>query len=275
MSQELQSVLDQLRADGVHLPLSIGASPAGLQTIKVSDLLEGPRLREMIERIAHRKGTDDLIAAASLFQKRYCGQLLAAILTPLTHLGIGFLAPAEQVEIVLVEDLPAGIVLHLPEAPQILQERVRGTADLHPLPRARHERELRNAVFQALFDDNLGRLSLQIATEIRLSLRVMWGNIGNYSCYLYEGLCQNQALTPWAARDRDALLTCTGVGKNPPLSCSCEMEFFDEIEPPRWVRVRATCCLAYKFGQSPCITCPKLSREERVLKLGKKALHKA
>ncbi|PWK14900.1 IucA/IucC family C-terminal-domain containing protein [Tumebacillus permanentifrigoris] len=277
MSQELVRVLDDLREKGVHLPLSINAAPAGLETVRVSELLDGgPRLREIVERIAQRKGTDDLAAAASLFQKRYCGQLLASILTPLTHLGLGLSATAECMEIVLVEDLPAGLVLHVSAAPTVLRERLAQEDALGAFPRAQSEEQLRQMVFHAMFDENIGRLSMQIATEIGLSLRVMWGNIGNYACYLCDELCKTPDLKQHAIRDRDALLNCTGFESSQPLSCACDSIYLEEANPPRWLRVRSTCCLAYKFaGHTPCYTCPRLSREERVAALGEKALHKA
>ncbi|MBL0385724.1 hypothetical protein JJB07_03585 [Tumebacillus sp. ITR2] len=251
----LTRTLHDLNAQGIELSFTVDTPPDGpyQEILRVQDLLEGPRLREVIERVARRMNTDDLAAAASLFQKRYCAQLLISILTPLTRLRLGILAPAESVEIVLVDDLPARLVLHKPET---------RTA---PFENLEKEDSLRRAVFRSLFDDNLGRLSLQIATEIGLSLRVMWGNLGNYSCWLYEEvLTQEQTLQDRALRDFEALMACPGMTKTPPLSCACNKVFLEEAEPPQWVRVRQTCCLAYKFAdRPPCYTCPRLSSAER------------
>ncbi|KEO81881.1 IucA/IucC family C-terminal-domain containing protein [Tumebacillus flagellatus] len=224
-----------------------------MTTISVCDLLEGPHLRHHIESIARRLGTDDLAAAASLFQKRYCGKLLSSVLNPLTRLRVGILAPAEALDIVLEDDLPAEVVLHAPQTRMV---------NLHD---AQEEDRLRSEVFRALFDDNLGRLSMRIASEIGVSLRVLWGNIGNYGCWLYEDvLLQDPDLQDRARRDFEALMACPGMDKTPPLACSCQKVFVEDAEPPRWARVRQTCCLAYKFeGRTPCYTCPRLSMAQR------------
>jgi len=266
MNRELAQLLVQMRAKGLYVPLYSEAETAGCDVAAVSELLEGSRLHELIDEIAGRAGTDDRVAAASMFQKRYSGVLLSAVLTPMTAAGVGLLAEADQVKILLEDGIPKGLVLSDDVRPLVLPERLTSYMKSfggNDWLQVRYEDSLRSAVYTSLFDNNLGLLAMRIATEIGLSLRVMWGNIGNYSCYLYEQLVETKGVQERALRDSDSLMTCAGIGTTP-LSCSCERVFLEEARPPQWVRVRSTCCLKYKLDGGCCSTCPRLSREERV-----------
>ncbi|MFC4766607.1 siderophore-iron reductase FhuF [Effusibacillus consociatus] len=255
----LENVLDQLRSKGLHLPVvfpdGLNKEPVELNVVSVQDLLSGDKLEDLIARAARRMNSGNLAAAASLFQKRYASALLASVLNPLLRENIGILADSEQTEIVLEDDLPAGIRLKDPSKWVWLES---GSP-------------LITQVFEAVFDDNLGQLIYRIASEFGLSPMIMWGNVGNYIGYVHEQFSKDPSQGDFTKEIFDRLLK--GSGFNAPPFCSTyQTVLLEEAEPAQWVRVRSTCCLWYQFPgnqNKPCSTCPRLSGKERTKLLAK------
>lgn len=266
MKPELAQLCDTLRAGGCALPLYGATHAAEAVVVPVRELLEGDRLHRLIDRIADKASTKDRVAAASQFQKRYSGVLLGAVLSLMTRAGVGLRVEPEHLAVLLVDDLPAGLLVSDEVVPLVLPERLKRVdpgMDVTGWDLVKYEDSLRSAVYESLFDNHLGPLAMRIATEVGLSLRVMWGNIGNYCCYAYDAFCEDEMVKEQAVRDRDSLMTCSGIGGTP-LSCSCDRVYLEELAPPMWVRVRSTCCLRYKLDADCCATCPRLSHQERL-----------
>lgn len=249
----LENLVQNLQTSGLHVPLFFRGKTASGEVIPVENLLDESTLRSRIARAAERMNSDNLLAAASLFQKWYTSTLLSSVLTPLLTAQTGILAYLEQTELVLENDLPAGIRLSESVQWVSLSTKDAGRAS-----------RLRSKVYQALFDDNLGRLIYKIAEAIGLSPMIMWGNAGNYIGYLYEQFVKDTSQGLASRQDLDALLNSSG-SNTPRFSSTYQTIWLEEATPPQSVRVRNTCCLRYQFpGCQSCLTCPRLSREERV-----------
>ncbi|HEU4965679.1 MAG TPA: ferric iron reductase [Bacilli bacterium] len=262
-----RQLLDRLRAEEFPIPLAFADETERTDSIPLLRLLEGDTLREQIEKVARKKDSDNLTAAASLFQKRYAGTLLAAVLTPMSTFGVGFLAHFDETEVVLEDGLPVEIVLRGNRPPLVFPTRLppsmQRMAQENEWTAVEQVRDLRWPVLQAAFNNNLGPLIYKLASEFKLAPRVMWGNIGNYVGYLYDLLRSKEAFYAQAAQDRDSLLHSVGFD-GPPLGKTFTEVWLPELDPPQWVRVRSSCCMWYKFpGNKPCYTCPLLCNEER------------
>jgi ferric iron reductase protein FhuF len=245
-SISLSSILGELKSKGLYIPLTMEEDEQPQQTLPIKDLFEESRIKSLIEQIAISMGTDNLAAAASLFQKRYSSYLLASVLTPMLTVDVGILANADSTEMVMENGLPAGIYLN--DSKQAI--RIQSLED-------------RRKVFKAVFDDNLGRMIYLLASNFHISPLILWGNIGNYVGYVKDqynkGHIPNR---PMAEETIEALLN--GVDfEGPPLNTTYEMVELEELGCEK-VRVRNSCCLWYVFpGNKPCTTCPRLSDSER------------
>lgn len=277
---ELQRLCDKLHERDMYLPLYLQHAPAGMESIPVATLLTEAGLTAMIDRVAARLGTDNRIAAASLFQKRYASKLLASILTLMTSVGVGLLADSDSTELVLEDDLPAGILLRQSDVPLVYTERLLAIfpeIDTTGWTQVKDTRQLRKYVFEAMFEHNMFQLIYHITSTVGLSPKVMWGNIGNFCAWLYdEELIGRPHMRAFALSDRHAVMNSIGYGAA--LSNTYDMVALPEVGEDTCVRVRHTCCLWNQMpGQekSSCVTCPRLTREERVARLKNQGpLHK-
>jgi ferric iron reductase protein FhuF len=258
-------LLEQLRSRELHIPLTLIGEPDRPESVPFHQLFTGDTLQNRIQRVAERMNSYKLTAAASLFQKKYASSLLASVLQPMTFAGAGFLANGDDMEIVLINDLPAGILLKGEALPLLLPERLpfQGSEPdgWQIVDSAEH---LRREVFRAAFDNNLGPLIYRIAAEFDLSPRIMWGNVGNYCGFLYgEKLESPLAGCQGFGEDRSALLNSVGFDA-PKLHHTFREVWLAEAEPAQWIRVRSSCCLWYQFpGNKRCYTCPNLCDNER------------
>lgn len=275
MNPVLNQLLTTMRDQQQHLPFTIGALGSEHQaSVTVQDLLEGDTLLDHIRRLAEQRQTDDLQAAASLFQKRVSSLLLGSVLTPMTRAGVGLIADPATTSICLADHHPAHVHLHGEQSPLVYKERMLTAypdyqeADWNT---SVDENELRAVVFQKLFVETLAPLSLRVAEVTGLSLRILWGNIGNYIAYFFDQLRNDSLLAEQALRDEAALMTEVGYDICP-IEKTSELHFIEEASPPQWVRIRSTCCLWCHLASGEyCKTCPRLTREQRVEKLNQMA----
>ncbi|WP_139491241.1 IucA/IucC family C-terminal-domain containing protein [Brevibacillus dissolubilis] len=268
---QLAPLLDNLRDRGMHIPCYVDDPTDTGETISIQELItDSERLAFLIRRVARRMKSENLVAAASLFQKRYAGSLLATVLTPMSTIGVGILADWQKAKIRIVNDLPSGLVLPNNCPVILLSERMQEEYRCHCCLEWREtesEETLRQNVFQAVFHNNLWMMMTKITKLFGLSPKVMWGNIGNYCGFLYEKLDQEPAYQSHANRDRHIIhreLSYDGQS----LESTYQVVTFKEVAPTACSRVRSTCCLWYQFPDGgPCITCPRLSKLERVEQL--------
>lgn len=265
--KKLVGLFITLYMQGLRVPLEFAERPDRAESIEITRLLTDEQLlHQRIRAVAERMNSTDLVAAASLFQKRYASVLLGSILTPMSTLGIGLLATAEAAEVVLVDDLPNQLVLKAGHERIVLPARLaaHSKVKMEGMVAIESGAELRARVFHAVFDSNLGPLIYRLACQFGLSPRVMWGNVGNFCAYLYEEqLGKRDAYREEAAKDQEALLLSTGFDA-PPLVDTYRNVWLAEAEPAQWIRVRSSCCMWYKFpDKRPCYTCPILCSSER------------
>ncbi|MGB8953897.1 MAG: ferric iron reductase, partial [Tumebacillaceae bacterium] len=266
-NKKLFGLFITLDMQGLRVPLEFAEGPGRVESVKIARLLTDEQLlHQHIQAVAKRMNSTDLIAAASLFQKRYASVLLGSILTPMSTLGIGLLATAEVTEIVLVDDLPNQLVLKAGHERIVLPARLaaRSTVKMEEMVAVESDADLRDRVFHAVFDNNLGPLIYRLASEFGLSPRIMWGNVGNFCGFLYdEELGKREVYREASAKDQEALLLSTGFDA-PPLVNTYRNVWLAEAEPAQWIRVRSSCCMWYKFpDKRPCYTCPIVCSSER------------
>jgi ferric iron reductase protein FhuF len=272
MNPVLNQLLTEMRErHDLHLPITLGALGSEHQaSVTVQDLLEGDTLLDHIRRLAAHKQTDDLQAAGSLFQKRISSVLLGSVLTPMTRAGVGLIPDPMTTRIHLEDHHPAGVHLDGEHTPVICSDRMGMLyTDYHDVgwKTFASEDALRQTVFQKLFVETLAPLSLRVAEVTGLSLRILWGNIGNYIAYFFDQLRKDDVLAEPAARDEAALMSDVGYDICP-IEKTSQLYFIEEATPPQWVRIRSTCCLwCHLSTGSYCVTCPRLTREQRVEKL--------
>lgn len=256
------AVLDRLRGEGMRLPFQFAEEQDRPEGIAIGRLLKDPALlRDLMHNVAKQMKSDNLVAAASLFQKRLASVLLASVLTPLSTIGLGLIADADTTEIVLVDNLPSSVILggkqqmllvsRLPHDVQNLGGHVH-----EDLAAVQH-------VLKSVFDNTLGPLIYLIASEFKLSPKVMWGNVGNFVGYLYGELCEHPVYKQGASADKELVFNSVGFTA-PPLSETFQEVWFEEITPARKIRVRTSCCLWNQFpGNKSCTTCPLVCNAER------------
>ncbi|TCP55753.1 ferric iron reductase protein FhuF [Tumebacillus sp. BK434] len=261
LHQQLK-VLERLREEGMRLPFQFAEEADRAEGVAIGRLLRDPALlHELMHKVAQQMQSDNLVAAASLFQKRLASVLLASVLTPLSTVGLGLIVDADTTEIVLVDNMPASVILggkqqlllvnRLPQDVQNLGGHVHDD-----LAAVQH-------VLKAVFDNTLGPLIYQIASEFNLSPKVMWGNVGNFVGYLYGELCEHAIYKHGAAADKELVFNSVGFTA-PPLAETFREEWFEEITPARKIRVRNSCCLWNQFpGNKSCTTCPLVCSAER------------
>jgi ferric iron reductase protein FhuF len=277
---DLQRLCLELGERDLHLPLLFEHSPDLTETICALELLTGDRLPKLVDTVAHNMKSDIRAAAASLFQKWYVGLLIPSVLAPLTTAGIGVLADAASTEVVLEDGLPAQIrllpscrIVVLPERLERFLPGATARLGLDACETVADEETLRQLVFDTLFEGHLLPFLYHMASVIPVSPKVLWGNVANYSAYLYdEELVRFAELQEQVLRDREAVLSTSAY--KAPLGDMFHNETLDELDPPRCVRVRHVCCMRNQFPgleNKSCLTCPRLTREERVARYSQSA----
>jgi|GEM_PF-5000189 len=255
----------------MNIPAVVESASDDFESVSVDDLFSGDTLNTLVHRVAARMNTANLVASAALFQKRYTSQLLATVLSPMTTIGLGVLADLSSTKIKLVDDLPAGVVLKENCEVVVIPERFQ-TEHLDVFCSewkvAGNQKQLRDLVFSALFSQNQFPLMEHISQTFGLSPKVMWGNIGNYTGYLYDLLDKQSHIRSVADEDRKALHGL--VFADQPLSKTYRMVKLEQDELDHHTRVRTSCCLWYQLAGScdkACVTCPLISQSQRVAKL--------
>jgi ferric iron reductase protein FhuF len=225
MRPEILDRLQEARDKEYPLPLRFGDDEPG--TIAFSDLLNTELLSDVIREVAAHKGTDNLIASASLFQKRLSFQLLSVVCTPITC-GFGFLLDPKTTRIKLENGLPVAIVL--PEATEPLL--LNGTDNCSHL-------------YHSLFDLHMAPLIYRISEIFRLAPSVQWENVSLYCGYLSR-LFREHPL--WSEPQYPYLVPHT------------ERVIVQTEKGPVEAGLRKTCCLWYQLPgneDSPCAGCPR------------------
>lgn len=262
----LSELINDLRCSGFHIPLSM-QEDSETDTVCLADLLrDNDILQSRVTRLSNRMGTFNTFAVASLFQKRFSFVLLAAILTPLSTIGVGILPEPAHTRIIFQDDLPVGLLISEHHVPLILLERLPMRLAAYPATdwlKVEEAQTLRTTVFRSLFDSIIGPLIYRIASQFGLSPKVMWANVGSTCAGLYEKICDTPISIPHALEDREALLENVGFTA-PPLANTYKSIWLQEAQPAQWVRVQSACCLRHCLPNNrPCLTCPRLAPSER------------
>ncbi len=256
-------LLTRLRTEGMRLPFQFAQEQDRPEGIAIGQLLQDSALlRATMENVAKQMNSGNLVAAASLFQKRLASLLLASVLTPLSTVGLGLLADADSTEIVLVDNLPVSVILCDRESLLLVNRLPQDWQNLEP-GLVREDIATVQRVLKAVFDQTLGPLIYRIAAEFNLSPKVMWGNVGNFVGYLYGELCEHPTYQQAAIVDREYVFNSVGFTA-PKLGDTFQEVWLEEISPARKVRVRNSCCLWNQFpGNRSCTTCPLVCNAER------------
>ncbi|WP_157729611.1 IucA/IucC family C-terminal-domain containing protein [Tumebacillus algifaecis] len=256
-------IIERLRQEGMRLPFHFAEEQDRPEGIAIERLLKDVTLlRNLMQNVATQMQSNNLVAAASLFQKRLASVLLASVLTPLSTVGLGLIADADSTEIVLVDNLPARVILDSSHLQLLVNRLPHDYQNLGP-GHVHHDSAQVQLVLKALFDRTLGPLIYQIASEFKLSPKVMWGNVGNFVGYLYGELCDHPVYQQAAQADKEVLFHSVGFTA-PPLSQTFHEVWLEEITPARKIRVRNSCCLWNQFpGNKSCTTCPLVCNAER------------
>ena len=98
--------------------------------------------------------------------------------------------------------------------------------------------------------------------RVRRGTRALWGVGADVCAEAFMFVGQNLDLEPEALGFAEKLLSGP-----PPLSGQSNFFVPEHGGDGRKIRVRNTCCLYYKLGNGPCLTCPRLTKEERGAKL--------
>lgn len=238
--------------------------------VLATEYLKSERLLEAIAKTAAEWETDNLQAAASVWNKYYSSTLLPGVLAYMTLLGVGVDASLENVSIVLTDNKPQALLLHNLNNAVIYQRRfpqsipasypenllVSSVADLHQV------------VFTNLLQRHLAFAIDRVHSLTKLSKAVMWGNAGNLCVFLYEKFAE--LLDEKTAVDEDRLVlleqrnNCI-IPKVNPLYKPVRYEQLTDPDLPPLVSVRRTCCLVYLLPNlTNCSDCPRLNAEERI-----------
>ena len=138
-------------------------------------------------------------------------------------------------------------------------------------PEAKHP----NARVLTSEKDLLGRMREDIATahlrtliptlrelRVRRGTRALWGIGADVCAEAFMFMGRNLDLEQEALDFAEKLL----AGPSP-LSGQSNFFILEHGGNGKTIRVRNICCLYYKLGNGPCLTCPRLTKEERVAKL--------
>ena len=241
-----------------------------VEIVLATEYLKPERLKEAIAQTAADYETDNLQAAASLWNKYYNNTVLPGVLAYMTLLGVGVDASLENVSIVIADNKPQALLLNnfnntliykgrFPQSiPTSYPENlfVNSVADLH------------QAVLTNLFQRHIALVIDRIHSLTKLPKAVMWGNAGNLCVFLYERFSELLDEKTAVDEDRLVLLEQRHSGIIPtgnPLYKPIRYEQLTDPELPPLVSVRRTCCLVYLLPKlTSCSDCPHLKTEERI-----------
>jgi ferric iron reductase protein FhuF len=169
----LEETLAEVASAVPYFRIRIGAPGEG--DIASAPLLEdGPHLRELIDRTAPGRGTDDPQVAASLFAQAYAFRVAGAV--------IACYALGGPIPDIAPENVAFGIARHRPSSLVLLAER---TVD-DPV--------------QPLFAGHLAPFVARVHEAVQVGERLLWGNVAASCAAAFRALDRNRA-------DADAFLT--------------------------------------------------------------------
>lgn len=149
-----------------------------------------------------------------------------------------------------------------------------GAKALNGIPLQSGNREQQVAALQAAYyGEQVQPLLAALASATGISVGMLWGVVPTYFDY-YRGLWHDEQMDDVQrmslSADMDTLYALSGdvFGrvKNPLI---VKPRYIDSpYEPGKQARLKNTCCLAYKTeGGGYCLTCPRLSDQEREEKI--------
>ena len=266
LTRAMERVGPYLRAYRVYLD-----PPADAETIAATDLVQREPLRHYAAR-AVKEWSDhpldeDPRAAVSRLVRRYLGSLVTAALVPLAH-GVGLDTSPAKVRIVMVDDLPRGIVLDVDE---VFTSSARRTAWPVRGRDAGNLDGLRRRVLVPLFTHCAWLFDTVIA-NIKVSPQLLWSTAAEQVDSLYDNAIDgpDAALFASAATDRELMLfgeSLPGVAGPNPMRDLLYWE--PSSEPAHRIEVRRVCCANFVVPgrtQVYCRNCDLITPAERLVK---------
>ena len=266
LTRAIERVGPYLRAYRVYLE-----PPASAETVAAPDLVRREPLRHYAARAvkewSDRPWDEDPRAAVSRLVRRYLGSLVTAALVPLAH-GIGIDTSPERVRIVLVDDLPRGVVLDVDEVftsaerPTTWPVHGRDVGDLDALRRRALVPLFTHCAW--LFDT--------VMEHIKVSSQLLWSTAAEQVDGLYENAIDgpDAGVFAHAAADRELMLfgdSLPGVAGPNPMR---DVLFWEPYhEGAHRIQVRRVCCANFVVPgrtQVYCRNCGLITPAERLAK---------
>ncbi|MGB3682721.1 MAG: hypothetical protein WA990_09580 [Rubrobacteraceae bacterium] len=124
------------------------------------------------------------------------------------------------------------------------------------------EKDFLDRVREALATTHLPALTPALrALRVRRGKRALWGSGADVCAEAFMFVGQS------LGREAEALGFAEELLCGSPLSGPTNFFVLEHDGEKRTSRVRNTCCLYYKLGNGPCLTCPRLTDEERRARL--------
>lgn len=253
--RDLDAILPLLGAHAWRLVLA--EPPADAEVVPAEAYLTAETMRKALLAFMAAKGTTELQAAASVWNKQYNGALLAGLLAAMTLAGVGLDASIGNVSVVHRGGLPKAIMLHDLSGTVVYPPRLKA-----PLPSpAVTLAAFQEHVFTKAIEGHLTQIIDQIYRLTRTPKAMLWGNVGNLCASIYYQMERRPEAAAAIREDRAALLEQPDTLLYNPV----RYEELGAPDLPPVVLVRRTCCQKHKLPESRhCTTCPLLSREERI-----------
>ncbi|MBO0587153.1 IucA/IucC family C-terminal-domain containing protein [Sporosarcina sp. E16_8] len=250
-----QSLLEQDEWDYLkqHFGLCEHAKTSRLYSVSALDLLDEEICSDYLDRLSLILGSPSKMITASQFLKRYAFLTAAPLLYAMTVYNRDLDFSIENCSLELSLDLPKLEHISLFHVDAVM-----------PDTTIRHV--WRDAVIQALFAENIGRLIQVMSKVANVSKLILWENVAVRVFSLYEKRIDetgNQEVLTRAQADFQYLIhhasgALFGEKQNPISRFYNKPTLSSVINSP--IRVRKTCCFYYDIAsvKEYCSNCPKL-----------------
>jgi siderophore-iron reductase FhuF len=263
-----QVQLDSLYTDS----LFIAQPPDYNNIISSSEYLDPKNLLSLLESSYQYQASQNLKAAASVWNKFYSWVTLPGILALMTWGGIGLDASLDNISFVFEKDEIKGIWFHDISRTIIYPQRLPiPIPHNYPGKLAHTVEELHQFVFTGLFERHLIPLIESLHNLTKLSKKTMWGNAVN-ACERHFDELRGYASEQAISKDYSVLFeeSYSSITSNRnPLYNLLRIEQINQPDLLDKLAVRKTCCLYAIIPPDyrKCNNCPLLTPEERIAQM--------
>lgn len=247
-----QSLLEQDEWDYLnqHFGLLEQTKTSQFYSVSVLDLLDVEICTDYLNQLSLLLGSPSNMITASQFLKRYAFLTAAPLLYAMSVYNKGLDFSIENCSLESALDFPRLDHVSLVHVDAVM-----------PATHTRHV--WRDAVIQALFAENIGKLIQVMSKVAKVPKLILWENVAIRVFSLYEkriGETEDQEIQARAQADFQYLIhqasgALFGEKKNPITRFYSKPTLSSEVSSP--IRVRKTCCFYYDIEEY-CSNCPKI-----------------